>query len=233
MVMLPALLVGCSAQPGMITPAGQIGPIAAVPAAYNIQPGDQLDVKFFYNPELNEAVTVRPDGKISVQLVGEIQAAGITPSQLDELLSHSYERELKKPVVTVIVKSFTSQRVYVGGEVANQRLVNLTVGMTPLQAVIDAGGFKETAKPEDVIVIRKGPEDRPIPFRVNLKQTIDGENPAREFQLQAYDVVYVPKSWIAEADKFVNQYIEQLLLFKGTTLGFGFTYEFNPTAVVR
>ena len=227
-VMVTALLMGCSAQQVLVNKAAEAGSASAgiqAPPAYSIQPGDQLDIKFFFNPELNETVFVRPDGKISLQLVDDVQAAGMAPLQLDEVLTRMYIKELKKPVITVIVKSFTGQRVYVGGEVENQRLVNLTAGMTPLQAVIDAGGFKETAKPEAVIVIRKGPEDKPIPLRVDLKQAVDGEIPAGDFQLQPYDIVYVPKSWIAEANKFVNQYIERLLLFKGASLGFGFSYQ--------
>jgi len=89
---------------------------------YIIQAGDQLDIKFFYNPELNDSVTVRPDGKISLQLVDEVQAAGQTPAQLDDFLTEKYAKELRKPVITVIVKSFASQRVYVGGEVNRQVL---------------------------------------------------------------------------------------------------------------
>jgi protein involved in polysaccharide export with SLBB domain len=230
-----ALLSGCTAQEAAVRRQAQPGSSSVgVQAAsdYIIQPGDQLDVKFFFNPELNETIPVRPDGKISLQLIDDVQAAGLAPAQLDTVLTRMYVKELQKPVVTVIVKSFTGQRVYVGGEVANQRLVNLTVGMTPLQAVIDAGGFKETAKPEAVIVIRKGSENQPIPHRVNLKQTLDGMNSV-DFSLQPYDIVYVPKTWIAEANKFVNEYIERLLLFKGTSLGFGFTYELNDNAANR
>ena len=75
---------------------------------YRIQVGDQLDIKFFYNAELNEQVTVRPDGRISLQLVREITTAGLTPAELTDLLTNKYAKELKKPEVTVIVRSFGS-----------------------------------------------------------------------------------------------------------------------------
>lgn len=195
------------------------------PPQYFIQTGDQLHIKFFYNPELNETITVRPDGKISLQLVDEVQAAGLTPAQLDDFLTDRYSKELKKPAITVIVGSFASQRVYVGGEVSRQGLVELTGGMTALQAVVSAGGFKETADPEAAIIIRKGPENQPVPVRVNLKNALSGDGPDALVQLRPYDVVYIPKSWIAEANKFVNQYIEQLLLYRGISLGF--TYQVN------
>ena len=200
---------------------------------YIIQPGDQLDIKFFYNPELNDSVTVRPDGKISLQLLDEVQAAGQTPAQLDVFLTEKYAEELRKPVITVIVKSFASQRVYVGGEVNRQGFVNLAAGMSPLQAVIEAGGLKETADPGAVLLIRKGPENQPVPVRVDLNGTLDGSGTQSGIQLQALDVVYVPKTFIAEANKFVKQYIEDLLLFRGVSLGFSYELNTDTVSVTR
>lgn len=203
-------------------------PIASTQAIqeYVIQPGDQLDIKLFYNPELNETVSVRPDGVISLQLIDDLKAAGLTASELDEEITVRYSAELQKPTVTVIVRSFTGQRVYVGGEVNVQGLFDFTTGMTPLQAVLNAGGFKETANPTAALIIRKGPENRPVPIRVNLKENLYGADGGL---LQPQDVVYVPKTFIAEANKFVNQYIEKLLLFRGISLGF--SYELNRDTV--
>jgi protein involved in polysaccharide export with SLBB domain len=167
---------------------------------------------------------VRPDGKVTLQLVDDVQAAGLSPSQLDRFLTQEYSKELKNPSVTVIVRSFSGQRIYVGGEVNRQGLINFTTGMTALQAVFSAQGFRETAEAAGVIVIRKGPDRRPVPIRVDLN-AFDRENAGADFQLQPYDVVYVPKSYIAEANKFVNQYVERLLLFRGTS--FGFSYDVN------
>ena len=216
------LLIVCATQTA-VAPNAPVIASPTKPAPYLIQPGDQLDIKLFYNPELNETIQVRPDGKISLQLLDDVQAAGLTPSQLDEFLTEQYSHELKQPEVTVIVRSFTGQRVYVGGEVNRPGLVSLTAGMSALQAVINAGGLKETAKLEEAMVIRKGPDTRPIPLRVDLTNAVYGRSAEAHFQLQPYDIVYVPKSAIAKANKFVNQYIERLLLFKGVS--FGFTYE--------
>jgi protein involved in polysaccharide export with SLBB domain len=199
------------------------------PPPYVIQPGDQLDIKFFYNPELNETVIVRPDGKISLQLVDEIVASGQTPAQLDQTLTEKYAQELRKPVVTVIVRSFSAQRIYVGGEVNKQGFVNITAGMTPLQAVFEAGGFKETADPESVILIRKGPQKEPVPVRLDLKSALVASAPEGAMQLHPQDVVYVPKTAIAEANKFVQQYIQDLLMFRGVSLGFSYELHAAPT----
>ena len=222
-LMLVLTLTACATQqPAAISqlPAMTASP-PQLPPAYIIQPGDQLDLKFFYNPELNEALTVRPDGKIALQLIDEVQAAGLTPETLDATLTKLYSRELKKPEITVIVRSFSAQRVFVGGEVNRQGFVNLTAGMTPLQAVLEAGGLKETADPSAAILIRKGPQNQPVPVSLDLKNAINGGG-KEALVLNPQDVVFVPKTAIAEANKFVKQYIEDLLLFRGVSLGFSY-----------
>ena len=224
-VVVFSLGVGCGSHQSILDNDAQTSPVEfqRLPEYY-IQPGDQLDIKFFYNPELNETVLVRPDGKISLQLIDDVQAAMITPAQLDRFLTKIYAKELKKPEITVIVRSFSGQRVYVGGEVNRQGIINLTAGMTALQAVFNAGGLKETADPESAIVIRKGPDNQPIPMRVDLS-AFHEEYAGAGFHLQPHDIVYVPKTFIAEANKFVNQYVERLLLYRGAS--FGFSYELN------
>jgi len=104
-------------------------------------------------------------------------------------------------------------------------LISLAAGMTTLQAVISAGGLRETAEPQGAIVIRKGQDNKPIPIAINLTQAIYGKGGGAGLRLQPSDIVYVPKSTIAKVNKFVNQYIEQLLLFRGVS--FGFTYELS------
>jgi polysaccharide biosynthesis/export protein len=235
MIWLLATLIACTFSgcnhinsvppPPDASPASNQG---AVPA-YLIQPGDALDIKFFYNSELNETVTVRPDGFISLQLVNEVQAAGLQPRQLTELLAERYASELKKPVIAVIVKNFAGQRVYVGGEVGQQGLLTMPAGLTALQAVMQAGGFKNTAQPSETLVIRKGPESRPVPMRVDLDTMLSGSVAARDFKLQPDDIVYVPKSAIAKANQFVNQYVEQLFLFRGVSLGFNWELHGDKT----
>ncbi len=194
---------------------------------YIIRPGDQLEIKSFYNPEINEQVIVRPDGKIALQLVDEIEAAGLTPAQLDDRLTTEYARELQDPVITVIVRTFADRHIYVGGEVNRQGIIAFSPRMTPLMAVINAGGFKETAKMEHTILIRKQPDNSPQPIALDLKAAMYGKSGQADFLLQPHDIIFVPKTAIAKANQFVNQYIERLLLFKG--INFGFSYELNTT----
>jgi len=214
-----ALLVGCSSTQALPNAAAS-SRIAKFqkPPEYRILSGDEMDIKFFFNPELNETVIVRPDGKISLTLVDDVQAAGLTPAELDGLITQIYAQELRKPIVSVILRTFTGERIYVGGEVGRPGMVELKAGMTALQAVINAGGFKETAKPDGVLVIRNGTTDAPIPIRLDLEETIDGETTLGDIQLQSFDIVYVPKTWIANANLFVKQYIKGLLMFNGWSI---------------
>ena len=183
---------------------------------YLIQPGDELDLKFFYNPELDDTVTVRPDGKIALQLLEEeIHTQGLTPAQLDSLLTEKYSDDLRRPEVAVILRSFSGQQVYVGGEVNKQGVLALSNGMTVLQAVVNAGGFNSTAKPEAAFVIRRTANNEPTPLLVDLQKVIEFNDPSADFQLQPYDIVYIPASRIAALNQFVDQYIKKLFLFNG------------------
>ncbi len=219
------MFIGCSTTPA---PQKMGNPVQAEiapsePADYLLHPDDELEIKFFYNPELNEKVIVRPDGKISLQLVDEVTVAGLSPAQVDDLLTKKYAGELKKPDITIFVRSFSGRRVYVGGEVEKPGILPLTATMTPLQAVIHAGGFTENAKPEAAILIRKGPDRKPVPISINLDDMIEGRWAEAAFLLRGDDILFVPKTAIAKANKFVYQYIERLLLFRGVS--FGFAYE--------
>jgi len=220
-ILAASLLIGCASQSSNVKgieplSAAQIQP--QKPFVYTIAPGDQLDIKFFYNPELNETITVRPDGMISLQLIDEIQAAGMQPAELDQKLTDVYSRELRKPVLTVIVRSFTRQRVYVGGEVNRPGLIELSGGLTALQAVFQSQGFKESADPAETLVIRKGENNQPIPLRIDLAAVMDAGG-GNDFGLQPDDIVYVPKSAIANANKFIDEYVGGLLMFRGWSFG--------------
>jgi protein involved in polysaccharide export with SLBB domain len=175
---------------------------------YRIGANDVLSVKFFYTPELNEDVSVRPDGKLSLQLVGEVAAAGHTPAEVSKDLATSYARFLAKPEVTVIVRSFGSQRAFVGGEVKAPGMVAVD-GKTDLAgAVFQAGGALDTAELSTVVLLRRGASGREV-YRVDLSDALEGAAPMPV--LRAYDVVYVPKSVIAQVGMYVELYINKII----------------------
>ena len=190
---------------------------------YRIQPHDELDVKFFFNPELNEEkLPVRPDGRISLQLAGEVMAAGRTPAELTNQLKVLYNEELKKPELTVIVKSFAQHRVYVDGAVEHPSEVEIRGSLTPLQAIASAGGVKDTGQLQEVLIIRRGPKSHPLVFKVDLEDILQGNHKQADIRLAPYDVVYVPQSAIADVNQFVNLYIR-----KNIPIGFGTFFTLN------
>jgi polysaccharide biosynthesis/export protein len=210
---LMLLLTGCGPAVKNAAPVTYEALQAAGPPAeeYRIQVGDQLDIKFFYNAELNEQVIVRPDGRISLQLVQEVVATGLTPAELTKVLVEKYGAELKKPEITVIVRSFGAQKIYVDGEVSKPGMFPILGIMTALQAIAQAGGMKETAYAGDVIIIRRGAGNRPMAFPLNLDKVLDGTDISQDLALAPFDIVYVPRSTISNVNVWVDQYIRRMI----------------------
>jgi protein involved in polysaccharide export with SLBB domain len=197
---------------------------------YRVQIGDELTIKVYERPELDETIRVRPDGRISVLLLDDVTAAGLTTEELDAQLTSRYREFYRDPRVTVIVRTFANQRVFVGGEVGRPGAIPLQGKVTVLGAVVAAGGFRGTAKTDNVVLIRQGPSNEPVITKVNLKDVIN--RGSADIELEPFDVVYVPMSTIAKMDKFVDQYIRQLLPI---SLNAGFQYilgEYRQTVPV-
>ena len=198
--------------------AGGTGPAAALlpppvrepGPTYRIQMGDELDVKFLYQPDMNEHVPVRPDGRISLPAAGEIAVVGMTPSDLERLVVERSSAHLRDPEVSIIVTKLGEQRVYIGGEVAKPGYVVLAPDMTPLQAVLQSGGFKRTAKLESVLLLTPGTDGTFSAARVDMGQVVN-RGVAERVRLHPNDVVYVPPTWIADMDNVVDEYVRGLI----------------------
>jgi len=221
-------LAACSTVPPL--PPAPMEPVettfAAKLPAYRIQVGDVLEVRLLLNPELNEEITVRPDGHVSTTAVPDALAYGRTPAELAEELRKVYAKDLQKPRVSVEVKSFAPTRVYVAGEVTTPGEF-ITVGptLTLSQAIARAGGTKLSSDDTSVFIIRRGPTDKPEFLSTSWKAVRQGRDPNADVRLAPYDVVYVPKLGIAEVYQFYNQYIGQ---FANPSIGF--SYLLNPGA---
>jgi protein involved in polysaccharide export with SLBB domain len=190
-------------------------PPPPVTTEFVLHPGDQVDVRFYKTPELNlERIPVRPDGRISCYLIGDVQAAGRTPAELAAALRSAYQRELDQPKVEVIVRSVTTT-VYVQGEVgggaaASPGGIQYVDGMTALQAISQAGGFRDSAARDSVILIRReGDEYRG--YRLDLEKATDGKDFSDDVRLAPRDIVVIPRSGIAQVNLFVQQYIRNNL----------------------
>jgi polysaccharide export outer membrane protein len=134
---------------------------------------------------------VRPDGKISLPLLNDVEAAGLTPMQLANSLTDSLKKFISSPQVTVIVKEINSRRVYVIGEVVRAGTFPLLPKMTVLQIVSSCGGFTQFANPKKIYVLRtSGGKQTKIPF--NYKEVVSGKNPEQNIELQPGDTIVVP-----------------------------------------
>ena len=208
-----------NAQPTM-APTADLEPRPEPVPLLHLGPGDALDFKFFNTPELNDSQTVRPDGKITLQLIGDVTVQGKTPEELHAELVRRYSPELKNPEVAVIVRSLNERRVYVGGEVNKPGIIPMPGRLTALEAIIEAGGFKmETAKLKNVVVIRQ----REGKFRgsvIDFSGTSNGEVGPPVY-LQPRDIIYVPETTIVKVDRWIDQYIYKIL---PRNLGFGVTW---------
>jgi protein involved in polysaccharide export with SLBB domain len=215
-------LMSCSSGPAVrdTTPASQLDaqarslqpPEYLTFADYLIQIGDEIEIKFRYNPEFSDKLLVRPDGRITLPLIDEVKVVGLTPERLKKHLTERYARDLKQPDLIVIVRSVANQKVFVDGEVWRAGLVPLAGGpLTVMQAIAQAGGFKDTARRNQVIVIRRNADGPYFTSVVDVTKAIDGSDKTQDISLMPYDIVYVPKSRIAEVNKWVDQYIRQMI----------------------
>lgn len=171
--------------------SGTAAPVApAPPAAFVIGASDVLAVTFWRDPRLSGDVLVRPDGMISLPLLNDVHAAGLTPEQLASVLARAAVKYIADPDVTVIVKEIHSRRVFVLGNVANPGMVTLSGDMTVLQMIAVAGGLLEYADKNSIVIIRieNGQEKR---LKFNYNDVLKGKNIKQNILLQPGDTVVV------------------------------------------
>ena len=159
-------------------------------AHYVIGADDMLQITVWREPTLSGALPVRPDGMISLVLIGDLQAAGRTPMQLGQDITERLKRYVQNPVVTVAVTADNSQRVFLVGEVGKAGPISLSPGMTPLQAISAAGGPSQYAKLKHIYILRgTGAKQQKIPF--NYKQALKGDT-HQSLVLLPGDTIVVP-----------------------------------------
>jgi len=208
------LTTGCAhPRPGPESVAALQPPPPAEPGpSYRIQLGDEMHVRFLFQPEMDEQIPVRPDGRITLSSTGELTVVGLTTTELEKMIVDKSSTRLRNPSVSVIMTKIGEQRVYVGGEVLHPGYVVLRPDgtMTPLQAVLQSGGFKTTAKLESVLLLTPTPDGHFSAARMDMAQVVNDGVPER-VRLHMNDVVFVPRTWIADMDLVVDQYVRGLI----------------------
>jgi polysaccharide export outer membrane protein len=187
---------------------------------YRMYPGDVLDVTVPSAVELNRTVTVQPDGRITLPMIPAAMAADRSVPELNAALTQLYASQLRRPEVEVSVKTATPLKVFVGGEVDKPGVYDMPGDINALQAVVMAGGFKTSGKRRQVVIIRRGPDGRPMMRTADLRSAIYNPGRSDAVPLRRFDVIYVPRTAIAEVDLFVQEYLRD-------TLPITFSYAIN------
>jgi polysaccharide biosynthesis/export protein len=193
----PLVVLACLLYSGMSClaqrPAAPAHPVAAsisVPTGYLIGASDVLDITVWKEPAFSETIPVRPDGMVSMTLLGDLQAAGLTPMQLTAVVTQKLKQYIQNPRVSVVVTAVNSQRIYLLGEVAHAGPVPLTPGMTALQAISSAGGLTQFANGKKIYILRNE-DGKQKKIALNYKDALKGDL-RQNLVLKSGDTIVVP-----------------------------------------
>jgi len=202
---LPLFLASCCTTPTLM---GQLPD----PPPFTLRPGDEIEVRFTYFPELTDTQVIRPDGKVSLQLIGAVHVADLTPEDVSWLLKNLYEEKIRDPELVVIVRTLGNNRVFLGGEALLPGAIDYRPGMTVMDALMEAGGWVlDTAMPSKVAVFRTDPETG-----ARVGRTIDVEREiksshSKPIYLAANDIIYIPESDVSNANRWIDQHLTQMV----------------------
>jgi polysaccharide export outer membrane protein len=195
------------AQTAPSKPANDSKPLEASPAAAVVPPegstkphddtfvigdDDVLAINVWKEPDVSRSIPVRSDGKISLPLAGEMQAAGLTPLALEREIASKLQSYISEPEVTVMVQQINSQKFNILGMVAKPGSFSLTNSATVLDAIALAGGFRDFAKKKSIYVLRRNADGSEARLPFNYNQVLKGQNPAQNIKLQPRDTIVVP-----------------------------------------
>ncbi len=205
LIVLSGSLVAGKAQSGSQADQGQTAATTTSPAnapddlsnkAHNdsfvIGNSDVLAISVWKEPDLTKTIPVRSDGKISLPLVGELQAAGRTPLQLEGDITEKLRSFITSPEVSVLVQQVNSKKFNILGEVMKPGSYSISLAPTVLDAIAAAGGFRDFAKKTGVYILRKGPDGRQTRLNFNYKEFIKGKNPEQNVKIEPNDSIIVP-----------------------------------------
>jgi protein involved in polysaccharide export with SLBB domain len=204
--------------------------VTGVNKAYRLASGDAISIHFFYNPELDVDTQLRPDGRISLALLGEVLVSNLTIAELTSQLETLYKDILRRTAVTIQVTNYANRKFFVGGEVERPGIFSLTGQQTVLGAVLEAGGMKKSAKTSEVYLVRRTDSENAEALRISLEELPQQPSQASTFPVEPYDVVIVAESTVARANRIVDQYVRQMLPM---LVSVGFQYLLNGVGTVQ
>jgi polysaccharide export outer membrane protein len=198
------------------TPAAPQLTVEAVPggvpltAEHVLGPGDEFELRFPFYPDLNDRITVGPDGRVSLQLVNTVAIGGLSVSEATRLLNERYARVIRDPQATVTIRAFAPSEIFVDGWVVNPGLVRSDVPLTVSRAIAQAGGAKSGAHTDAILVLRRTPDGAIQYYQVALGSYAGAGTSAEDPLLSTYDVVYVPQNIFGSIGDFLANYVKNV-----------------------
>lgn len=184
--------------------------VAPETEAYRLLVFDKMTLTVLGGPELSGTVRVLPDGTITVPGVGTLYVLGMTLPEVTAAVQREVAKIVRYPQLSVAVSNFGERRIFVMGEVnvpGDQQFHN---GLSALGAIAMAGGFNNGAKRSSVMILRRIGPEKAIAFRVDLSEPLNGKNLAQDIPVKPFDIVYVPKTFIASVNVLMDQYFRQM-----------------------
>ncbi len=178
---------------------------------YRLAVGDKISMVLPTQMDFSTEAVVRPDGKVTFPFVGDVMAAGYTPSELDSMVTVGLREVVIEPDIAIIVTRYTDQLVYVLGEVQNPGAYEIMHGMTTTQAISQAGGPSNMAKLTDVVLVRRVTPYEAKGTKLDIERFLEEGDFQQDAQLQAYDIVYIPRTKIGTMSTWLDTF------FKGWT----------------
>jgi len=204
---LAIALAGCAAAKAPPLASGTVAPSGAPLAPeHTLTAGDVFEIRFPFSPEFNDKVTVGEDGTVAPKLIGSVVVGGLTISEATARLAALYEKQIRNPTLSLTVRSYAPEVLWVEGDVAKPGLIRSDLPLTLERAVAEAGGVKTGAQAGDILVIRRDETGNIHAYREALAPAPGSSDPV----LKSYDVVYVPLSPIGSVNEFLAGYVKNL-----------------------
>lgn len=206
--LLLAMIAGCAPSAPNLESPGVFPGGVPITAAHELAPGDEIEVRFPFYPDLNDRVVIGPDGRLSLQLVNTVAVGGLSVADATKLINERYAAVIRDPQATVTVRTYAPQEVFVDGWVNNPGLVRSDVPLTASRALAQAGGVKSGAHTDDVLILRRSSDGKIYYYQIALGNFAGagGQDPL----LKSYDVVYVPQTVFASLQDFLVNYVKNV-----------------------
>ncbi|HUI35222.1 MAG TPA: polysaccharide biosynthesis/export family protein [Stellaceae bacterium] len=214
--LLLGLVAACAPPAPNLTGPNVVAGGVPLTSEHVLSPGDEFELRFPFYPDLNDRVTIGPDGRLSLQLVNTVAVGGLTVAEATKLLNERYAKVIRDPQATITVRAYAPQQIFVDGWVANPGLVRSEVPLTVSRAIAQAGGTKTGAHTDAILVLRRTPDGVVHYYQVALGNYggAGGEDPL----LSSYDVVYVPKNLFGSVQDFLANYVKNIPFYVSYTI---------------